>query len=90
MRRKHSPAGASHKAGYSLSEMNKALIRAEKLRKEVEALSKATSHVKGKTLRRKSDKKTRNKSSKNRVLGKSDYSKYYGGYLPFKTSDRIK
>lgn len=93
-RKKHSPAGASHRAGYSLGAGGQALKKAEQLHKRAGALDDATRHDKG-VLGYHMTKSTPSsptiplkRKKKKVVLPK--YKRKHGGYLPYKRSDRIK
>ena len=96
--KRHSPAGAAHRAGYSLSEMRKAASAMEKLHGELKALNKAAGHVKGGTLKRKVTKSGGKSSGKGTSTipkratrsMKPDYTSKGSGHIPYRTKDRIR
>ena len=93
-RKKHSPAGASHRAGYSLGAGGQALKRAVRLHKRAKALNDATRHDKDVlehhvTKSTPSSPTTPLKRKKKKVVPPK-YKRKHGGYLPYKRSDRIK
>ena len=93
-RKKHSPAGASHRAGYSLGAGGQALKRAERLHKRLTELNDATRHDKD-MLEHHSTKSTSSSPTtplkrKKKKAARPKYKRKHGGYLPYKRSDRIK